>query len=80
MIKNAHLPITFVLTSKSLGSKVSGGALASTARALRMMAEAAEGNLEWGGGTVPSSPVGLDITPYTITVSVPIILNRYVTA
>ena len=32
-----HSPIAFVLAPKSLGSRISGGALATTARALRMM-------------------------------------------
>ena len=32
-----HFPIAFVLAPKSLGSRISGGALATNARALRMM-------------------------------------------
>ena len=32
-----HLPIVFVLAPKSLGSRISGGALATSVRALRMM-------------------------------------------
>ena len=34
---NALFPIALVLAPKSLGSRISGGALATTARALRMM-------------------------------------------
>ena len=36
-IKMHHFPIAFALAPKSLGSRISGGALATYSRALRMM-------------------------------------------
>ena len=36
-IKMHHFPIAFALAPKSLGSRISGGALATTARALLMV-------------------------------------------
>ena len=36
-IKMHHFPIAFALAAKSLGSRISGGALATTARVLLML-------------------------------------------
>ena len=47
-----HFPIAFALAQKSLGSRISGGAFATTARALHMMGHVTV-KFRWTTGTTP---------------------------